>query len=278
MLGRFISSFLLMFGSFVLLNANTDAGFAIDNFVLTDINGEKYELDQMMREGKHVVLNFGTTWAPSSWRYEKTEVLSNVKKLNDLSGKENLVVLFLEADLKTDLNCIRGNESCNYSSMGDWTKVIDYPIVDLTEEELNFLKKYQIDEYPTIYGIKPDRSISSLGQADMSRVLSWMEGTPFAYQMPTTINVSSNLAASYISRLSDFALQSLLRANNPNTENTNHMTVNYLKTEVKFTGVYHNKYAKDGILSVNESEGLNIIASALWDTESLFSQSAVSSR
>jgi hypothetical protein len=155
-------------------------GLAADNFTLTDINGVTYDLDQMMTEGTHVILNFGTTWAPSSWNYEKTQTLSNINKLYDLDGGNKVVTLFLETDINTNVSCINGTQNCNFSSMGDWSKLVDYPIINLTQEEINMLKNYEITEFPTVYGIKPDRSISSLGQADMNRVLNWINGTSFA--------------------------------------------------------------------------------------------------
>jgi len=270
MLGRFISLFFCLIISLPFLKANTEQELAIDNFVLTDLNGQKYELDQLMMEGKHVILNFGTTWAPSSWNYEKTEALSNVKKLNYISGRGDLIVLFLEADLNTDLNCLKGNENCNYSSMGNWTQVIDYPIIDLTEEELNFLQKYKIDEYPTVYGIKPDRKISSLGQADMGRILSWMEGTPYAYNVPSSINVSTNLVAVSISKLSDYMLQRLIESNSvlvPQVEATV-LKMADTKDESKGRLFYENKFTSESFETTSDVlSGLQIIALAAMDTD-----------
>jgi len=180
MLNRLFYTFVLVVSFSVLGKSSSQLGLAVDNFTLTDINGVTYDLDQMMREGTHVILNFGTTWAPSSWNYEKTETLSNINKLYDLDGGSKVVTLFLEADVKTDLNCINGNHDCNFSSMGAWSKLINYPIINLTQEEIDMLKNYEITEFPTVYGIKPDRSISSLGQADMNRVMNWINGTSFA--------------------------------------------------------------------------------------------------
>jgi hypothetical protein len=269
MLGRFISLFFCLIISLPFLKANTEQELAIDNFVLTDLNGQKYELDQLMMEGKHVILNFGTTWAPSSWNYEKTEALSNVKKLNSISGRGDLIVLFLEADLNTDVNCLKGNENCNYSSMGNWTQVIDYPIIDLTEEELNFLRKYKIDEYPTVYGIKPDRKISSLGQADMGRILSWMEGTPYAYNVPSSINVSTNLVAASISKLSDYMLQRLIESNSVLVPQVEATVLKMADTNDNSMGrLFYEKYISESYETDSDVlSGLQIIALAAMDTD-----------
>jgi hypothetical protein len=184
----------MIFSSIFVVNANNSYGFAVNNFTLTDIEGNNYDLDQMMREGKHVILNFGTTWAPSSWNYEKTQTLSNINKLYQMDDKDKVVILFLETDLNTDVACINGSIDCNYSSMGNWAEMIDYPIINLTQEELDYLRNYKIDEYPTVYGIKPDRTISSLGQADMNRVVNWLEGTSIAMADMPSINVLDQMA------------------------------------------------------------------------------------
>ena len=261
MLGRFICSLLFLTLYLSGLKANTDQGLAIDNFVLTDINGQKYELDQLMSEGKHVILNFGTTWAPSSWNYEKTEALSNVRKLNTITGKEDLVVLFLEADLNTDLNCIKGNENCNYSSMGNWTSLIDYPIIDLTEEELNYLRKYQIDEYPTVYGIKPDRKISSLGQADINRVLGWMEGEAVAYnEMADLNNATQFISLGDNSEINQVVISEVSVDNNVNNvkESTEEVETNY---------TYINKFTEEtGTPHHTQYDILSMLALADMDT------------
>jgi hypothetical protein len=191
---RYVLFFLMIFSSIFVVNANNSYGFAVNNFTLTDIEGNNYDLDQMMREGKHVILNFGTTWAPSSWNYEKTQTLSNINKLYQMDDKDKVVILFLETDLNTDVACINGSIDCNYSSMGNWAEMIDYPIINLTQEELDYLRNYKIDEYPTVYGIKPDRTISSLGQADMNRVVNWLEGTSIAMADMPSINVLDQMA------------------------------------------------------------------------------------
>jgi hypothetical protein len=191
---RYVLFFLMIFSSIFVVNANNSYGFAVNNFTLTDIEGNNYDLDQMMREGKHVILNFGTTWAPSSWNYEKTQTLSNINKLYQMDDKDKVVILFLETDLNTDVACINGSIDCNYSSMGNWAEMIDYPIINLTQDELDYLRNYKIDEYPTVYGIKPDRTISSLGQADMNRVVNWLEGTSIAMADMPSINVLDQMA------------------------------------------------------------------------------------
>ncbi|HMP30123.1 MAG TPA: hypothetical protein PKD85_11010 [Saprospiraceae bacterium] len=205
---RYALFLLMVFSSVFVAKASKSYGFAINNFTLTDIEGNQFDLDQMMREGKHVILNFGTTWAPSSWSYEKTQSLSNINKLYKMDGKDNVVILFLETDLNTDVACIKGDIGCSFASMGDWSELIDYPIINLTKEELSYLQSYQIDEYPTVYGIKPDRTISSLGQADMNRVISWVEGTSYAMGDVKAINFIADMAKLNIMKAMDFSSKS----------------------------------------------------------------------
>jgi hypothetical protein len=158
-----------------LSKANTDLGLAVDNFIVSSIGGKSYNLDMLLASNKHVILNFSTTWSPSSWNHEKKQILSNIHNLYESRGQE-VIVLFMEADLNTDLKCIKGEIDCNSSSMGDWTNLVEYPIVDLTAEDLEQLRKYKIEEYPSIYGISPNRKIVNLGQSDMDRIVNWVSG------------------------------------------------------------------------------------------------------
>jgi hypothetical protein len=214
MLNRLFYTFVLVVSFSVLGKSTSQLGLAVDNFTLTDINGVTYDLDEMMREGTHVILNFGTTWAPSSWNYEKTQTLSNINKLYDLDGGNKVVTLFLETDINTNVSCINGTQNCNFSSMGDWSKLVDYPIINLTQEEINMLKNYEITEFPTVYGIKPDRSISSLGQADMNRVLHWINGTSFASDIKIIDYLTEKTQGDLLQPIQFGKVQSKLISNN----------------------------------------------------------------
>jgi hypothetical protein len=174
----------LSFCSFLLLSllfttnvfASPLEGSKAKDFVLTDINGNSHHLYDLLAQGKHVVIDFSSTWSPSSWEYAKSETLSNINSLFGNSGIQKVIVLHIESDLKTTLSCIKGLESCSSSSMGDWTSLVNYPIIDLDAENINVLEDYSIDKYPTIVGITPEGFIKNLGQASQAKISTWLLG------------------------------------------------------------------------------------------------------
>lgn len=171
-------------------------GTKAKDFILTDINGNTHHLYDLLAQGKHVVIDFSSTWSPSSWEYAKTETLSNIDKLFGTDGIQKVVVLHIESDLKSDIACLKGLESCSSSSMGDWTSLINYPIVDLDAENINILSDYSVDKYPTIVGISPDGFIKNLGQTSQATISTWILGD-IQYQASVEsiqkINVLSNI-------------------------------------------------------------------------------------
>lgn len=164
----------LFFASNVRAALNT--GALATDFSLTDINGQQHSLSEMIAQGKKVIVNFGATWSPSSWKYAYSQTLNDINTLYGDEGLNNLVVLYIESDLNTSTACIEGDENCNSSSMGDWTSMLNYPIINLTEEDAELLGIYKVDQYPTIYGISSDWTITNLGQTNHAKIMNWLFG------------------------------------------------------------------------------------------------------
>ncbi len=158
------------------LNAALTNGSAATDFSVTDINGNSFDLSDMLAQGKHVIVNFGAAWSPSSWKYAMSETLNDVYALYGKQGMNNLVVLYIESDVNTSTACIKGSEECNSSSMGDWTQKLNHPIINISQEEAELLNLYQVDKYPTIYGISTDWKVTNLGQANHATIMQWMMG------------------------------------------------------------------------------------------------------
>ena len=158
------------------LNAALTNGSAASDFSVTDINGNTFDLSDMLAQGKHVIVNFGAAWSPSSWKYAMSETLNDVYELYGNKGMNNLVVLYIESDVNTSTACIKGSEDCNSSSMGDWTQKLNHPIINISQEEAELLNLYQVDKYPTIYGISSDWKVTNLGQANHATIMQWMMG------------------------------------------------------------------------------------------------------
>lgn len=178
MKGKVVCSLAILMFSLVTvkLSASLSTGNFATDFSVTDINGINYNLSEMLAEGKHVIVNFGAAWSPSSWNYAVSETLNDINAIYGKEGLNNLVVLYIESDVNTSIECIKGSESCNSSSMGNWSSLLNHAIINITAEEAELLSLYQVDQYPTIYGIDTNWKITNLGQANHAKITEWIMG------------------------------------------------------------------------------------------------------
>lgn len=166
--------------------ASVVSGSLATNFTLTDINGITYDLEDLTNQGKSVILNFSSTWSPASWAYDKREILNSVNAEFGAQGSNDVIILYIETDPNTNLSCLRGGGDCNSSSMGDWTSLVDYPIIDLGPDDLWLEEAYKVDQYPTLYGISSDRIVTNFGQVEKAVWSSWLfEGNKFQADINT---------------------------------------------------------------------------------------------
>ena len=123
-----------------------------EDFTLTDINGNEFNLHSTLDEGKTVILDLFATWCGPCWSFAETGVLEDLQD----AYPDDVVCVALEADPSTP-------ESEIYSSgNGDWTTVINYLMMD--DPSGTVADDYALAYYPTIYKICPDRMVTEIGQ------------------------------------------------------------------------------------------------------------------
>ena len=123
-----------------------------EDFTLTDINGNEFNLHSTLDEGKTVILDLFATWCGPCWSFAETGVLEDLQD----AYPDDVVCVALEADPSTP-------ESEIYNSgNGDWTTVINYLMMD--DPSGTVADDYALAYYPTIYKICPDRMVTEIGQ------------------------------------------------------------------------------------------------------------------
>ncbi|MEP7195901.1 MAG: PKD domain-containing protein [Saprospiraceae bacterium] len=148
--------FFILFLSINFLNfssAQLANGSYAPDFSVTDINGNGWSLYAEMSGGRSACLDFSATWCAPCWNFHQSHVLDQV--VSNLSAYSS--VAFLEADFKTNTNCLYGTTGCVGGTQGNWVAGTNYPIVDLSNSNGPSVNlQYNITYFPTLYMISPD--------------------------------------------------------------------------------------------------------------------------
>ncbi len=156
----------------ILLSAATYAqlpnGSIAPNFTATDLQGNTWNLYDILDQGKSVMINFSATWAPPAWNYHNTNILQQFYELHGPAGDNSAVVFWIEGDVSTNINCITNSPGCNTGTQGDWTAGQTYPFFD--DSSGSIMTAYQIGYFPTIYLICSDRIVKEVGQIGLAQL------------------------------------------------------------------------------------------------------------
>lgn len=141
-------------------------GSIAPDFTATDIDGNTWNLYDLLDEGKTVVIDISATWCGPCWSYHESGALEDVYSLYGPDGTDEMRVFWFEGDETTNLDCIYDLPGCNSSTQGDWTAGVDYPIID--DDAIADL--YEISYYPTIYHICSSRIITNVPQSSAADI------------------------------------------------------------------------------------------------------------
>lgn len=148
--------------------AQTPVGTYVDDFTLTDINGNTHSLYQYLDQGKMVVIDISATWCGPCWSYHGTNALEDFYTAHGPAGANDAMVFFLEGDPSTTNADLNGTGT---NTQGDWVTGSTHPIFDLTTTQANNLP-LDIAYFPVMYVICPNRQVYASGVAGSIGTLS----------------------------------------------------------------------------------------------------------
>ncbi len=156
-----IFTFLVLF---LVLSFNAQAqmtdGSIAPDFTATDINGIEYNLYDLLNEEKTVILDISATWCPPCWSYHNNGVLEDIWEQYGPEGTNEVFIFFIEGDASTSIDDLYGTGG---NTLGNWVAETPYPIINSSQ----IASSYQINYFPTLYSICPDRTVVEIGQASV---------------------------------------------------------------------------------------------------------------
>jgi thiol-disulfide isomerase/thioredoxin len=127
-----------------------------ENIVATDLNGNTVDIFADLDAGKTVVLDVFATWCGPCWSFHQSGFLKQLNGAFGSAGTDQVRIYAIEADATTPLSDISQASS---TSWGDWTEGVDYAIIN----DHTFNNILKIAFFPTLYIIRPDRTVMEMG-------------------------------------------------------------------------------------------------------------------
>ena len=150
-------------------------GSIAPNITFTDIDGNTHTLYDILDEGKSVVFDVMATWCGPCWNYHNTGTLEALYEEYGPVGTNEIEIFMVESSASTNEACLYGPSGCSGGTYGDWTAGTLYPIVHITSGNGGtFNSDFNINYFPTLYKICPNRKIYEVGQPPLSTWENWV--------------------------------------------------------------------------------------------------------
>lgn len=161
----FILLTIILMANSAFIKAQLPNGDIAPNWTLKDINGNYYTLYNYLDQGKRVIIDFSAVWCNPCWVYHTSGALKDVYNQYGPNGTINqtMMVFFIEGDAGTIAQLNGGT-----GSQGNWVQGTPYPIIATCAPPdgngTQISTTYNINYFPTIYTVCPDRTIYESGQ------------------------------------------------------------------------------------------------------------------
>jgi len=154
--------------SFTAAEAQLADGSVCPDFTGTDLDGNTWNLYDLLDQGFAVVIDVSATWCGPCWNYHNSGALETLHEEHGPDGTNDVRVLFIEGDGTTTNADLNGTGT---NTQGDWVTNTPYPIID----DGSIADLLQIGYFPTIYTICPSRIVTETGQLSAANHYAWIQ-------------------------------------------------------------------------------------------------------
>ncbi len=156
---NFLLFSIFIFGCFAANTQIISGNKLTANIKGKDIKGNDFDIFADLDAGKSVIIDVFATWCSPCWNFHNNGIFKSLNNEFGPNGTDQIRVYGLEADPSTPLDHLFKKVEGNPTSLGDWTAGVDYPIIN--NHSFNSILK--ISYFPTLYVIRPDRTVMEMG-------------------------------------------------------------------------------------------------------------------
>jgi hypothetical protein len=159
---KFLLLLLIVISSLQYTQAQLPTGSYAPDFTGTDLDGNTWNLYDLLDQGKTVYIDISAAWCSPCWSYHNSGKLEDLYNQHGPSGTDDVMVFFVEGEGSNTLAQLNGTTTAQtYAgfTQGDWVTGTPYPIID----DASIANLFQIAYFPTVYMICPDRWVTEIG-------------------------------------------------------------------------------------------------------------------
>ncbi len=154
-------------------------GSIAPDWTLTDIDGNTWNLYDLLDQNISVFLDFSAVWCGPCWSYHTGGNLESLYEDYGPDGTGEVMVFMIEGDGTSTMDELNG---IGGGTQGNWVAGTPYPIVltHIGDDSYGAVMDYNIGYFPTIYRICPARIIKEVGQASETALYNSTTSCDFA--------------------------------------------------------------------------------------------------